>query len=161
MRLAKQKHALLIIAKLDRLSRNVSFISSLMEAKVHFKACDLPEADHFTVHLFAALAEKERRMISERTKAALASKKAQGYSLGNTKNFTRESRLLGTQAGMSNAQTNGNNQKAAAFIGLLRSQGKTYREIAHELNSLGFQTRFGKAYHPMTIKRLWERKKEK
>ncbi|MDJ1505244.1 recombinase family protein [Xanthocytophaga agilis] len=72
---AKSKGALLVIAKLDRLSRNVYFISSLLESRVHFKACDLPEADHFTVHLFAALAEKERKMISERTKAALQSKK--------------------------------------------------------------------------------------
>lgn len=84
----KQHRAQLMIAKLDRLSRNVYFISSLMESKVHFKACDLPEADHFTVHLFAALAEKERRMISERTKAALAAKKARGFALGNPKNFT-------------------------------------------------------------------------
>ena len=76
---AKRHGALLVIAKLDRLSRNVYFISSLLESKVHFKACDLPEADHFTVHLFAALAEKERKMISERTRSALESKKSQGF----------------------------------------------------------------------------------
>ncbi|MDJ1497638.1 recombinase family protein [Cytophagaceae bacterium DM2B3-1] len=89
---AKSKDTLLVIAKLDRLSRNVYFISSLLESRVHFKACDLPEADHFTVHLFAALAEKERKMISERTKAALQSKKEKGFKMGTPANLNDQAR---------------------------------------------------------------------
>ena len=157
---AKQHHALLVIAKLDRLSRNVYFISSLLESKVHFKACDLPEADHFTVHLFAALAEKERKMISERTTAALLSKKEQGFLLGTPQNLTLQARRKGVEAIKQNALAHENNQKAAAVARLLKSQlqetqkGRTLREIAAELNRLGFRTRHGKSFHPMTVKRL-------
>jgi DNA invertase Pin-like site-specific DNA recombinase len=81
--MAKANGALLVIAKLDLLSRNVFFISSLLKSGVQFKALDIPVADHFTVHLFAAIAEKERKMISERTRAALAVKKSQGHKLGS------------------------------------------------------------------------------
>jgi DNA invertase Pin-like site-specific DNA recombinase len=157
---AKQHHALLVIAKLDRLSRNVYFISSLLESKVHFKACDLPEADHFTVHLFAALAEKERKMISERTRAALQSKKEQGFLLGTPLNLTPEARRKGVQVIRQNAAAHENNQKAAAIARLLKSQptesrkGPSLRNIAAELNRLGFKTRHGKSFHPMGIKRL-------
>jgi DNA invertase Pin-like site-specific DNA recombinase len=157
---AKQHHALLVIAKLDRLSRNVYFISSLLESKVHFKACDLPEADHFTVHLFAALAEKERKMISERTKAALQSKKEQGFLLGTPENLTLQARSKGVEAIKQNALAHENNQKAAAIARLLKSQPsesqkeRSLRAIAAELNRLGFKTRHGKSFHPMGVKRL-------
>ena len=79
--LAKETDSILLIAKLDRLSRNLTFISSLMDTKVKFKAVDMPEADNFTIHIFAALAQKEREMISDRTKKALQQKKAQGVKL--------------------------------------------------------------------------------
>jgi DNA invertase Pin-like site-specific DNA recombinase len=77
------RHASLVIAKLDRLARNVFFISSLMESGVDFVACDNPHATRLTIHILAAVAEHEREMISQRTKAALASAKARGVRLGN------------------------------------------------------------------------------
>lgn len=77
------KRATLIIAKLDRLARNVSFISSVMESGVDFVACDNPHATRFTIHILAAVAELEREQISARTKAALAAAKARGQRLGN------------------------------------------------------------------------------
>ena len=77
----KQK-AKLVIAKLDRLSRNVHFISGLMERKVDFVACDMPSANAFTINVYAAVAQEERRMISDRTKAGLAAAKARGVKLG-------------------------------------------------------------------------------
>ena len=80
---ACRKHkAKLVIAKLDRLSRNVHFISGLMERKVDFVACDMPSANAFMINVYAAVAQEERRMISDRTKAGLAAAKARGVKLG-------------------------------------------------------------------------------
>src|ERR1700733_15282944 len=78
LRLCRLHRATLIIAKLDRLARNVHFISSLMESSVEFVACDFPEANRLTVHILAAVAEHEASMISTRTKAALAASRARG-----------------------------------------------------------------------------------
>lgn len=77
------RRAVLVIAKLDRLARNVFFVSSLMESGVEFIACDNPHATRLTIHILAAVAEHEREMISQRTKAALAAAKARGVRLGN------------------------------------------------------------------------------
>lgn len=74
--------ARLVIAKLDRLARNVAFVSGLMEADVDFVACDMPHANRLTIHILAAVAEHEREMISARTKAALAAARARGTLLG-------------------------------------------------------------------------------
>src|SRR5919205_517927 len=82
LRLCRLHGAVLIIAKLDRLARNVAFISNLMESRVEFTAVDFPQANRLTVHILAAVAEHEREMISQRTKAALAAAKARGTQLG-------------------------------------------------------------------------------
>src|SRR5262245_50968436 len=79
----KKQKAKLVIAKLDRLSRNLAFIAALMESGVEFIACDMPHANKLTIHILAAVAEHEREMISERTKAALAVAKKRGQRLGN------------------------------------------------------------------------------
>jgi DNA invertase Pin-like site-specific DNA recombinase len=81
--LCKKHKAKLVIAKLDRLARNVYFVAGLMESGVDFVACDMPYANRFTVHIMAAVAEHEREMIAKRTKDALAEKKKQGIRLGN------------------------------------------------------------------------------
>ena len=75
--------ATLLIAKLDRLARNVHFVSGLLESSVRFIAVDMPNADRFMMHVYAAMAEEEGRRISQRTKAALASAKARGVKLGD------------------------------------------------------------------------------
>jgi DNA invertase Pin-like site-specific DNA recombinase len=80
---ARVKRAVLVIAKLDRLTRNVAFLANLMDGGVEFVACDNPHATKFTIHILAAVAEHEREMISQRTRAALAAAKARGVRLGN------------------------------------------------------------------------------
>ena len=88
---AKSNDATLLIAKLDRLSRNVAFISTLMDTKVKFKACDMPTADNFTIHIFAALAQRELELIRERTKGALSVIKSnidkEGYHISKAKDY--------------------------------------------------------------------------
>jgi DNA invertase Pin-like site-specific DNA recombinase len=89
---ACRKHkAKLVIAKLDRLSRNVHFISGLMERKVDFVACDMPSANAFMINVYAAVAQEERRMISDRTKAGLAAAKERGVKLGGPRRIKRTS----------------------------------------------------------------------
>ena len=83
--LCRERGAMLVIAKLDRLSRNVAFISALMESDLDFVALDLPQADRLSIHIFAAVAEHEARLISARTKAALQQAKLRGVNLGNPK----------------------------------------------------------------------------
>src|ERR671917_1097190 len=87
--LCRQKKAMLVIAKLDRLARNVHFISGLMESGVEFVAVDMPHANRLTLHILAAVAEHEREMISQRTKAALAAAKARGKRLGGDRGNLR------------------------------------------------------------------------
>ena len=81
--LCRQKRAVLVIAKLDRLARSVAFISNLMESGVEFVAVDMPQANRLTLHILAAVAEHEREMISQRTRSALAAAKVRGIRLGN------------------------------------------------------------------------------
>src|SRR5262252_8843049 len=83
----KKYKARLVIAKLDRLARNVHLISGLMESKVDFVCCDMPDANRLTIHILAAVAEHEREMISDRTRAGLAAAKARGVRLGNRRNL--------------------------------------------------------------------------
>lgn len=81
--LCQAQGAVLLIAKLDRLARNVRFVAELMESRVKFVACDMPEANDLTIHIMAAFAEHEAKRISERTREALARAKARGVQLGN------------------------------------------------------------------------------
>jgi DNA invertase Pin-like site-specific DNA recombinase len=99
LKLCRVHGATLVIAKLDRLARNVAFVSALMDAGVEFEAVDFPQANRLTIHIMAAVAEHEAKAISDRTKAALASAKARGVSLGevrmNHKPFTAKARAKG------------------------------------------------------------------
>jgi DNA invertase Pin-like site-specific DNA recombinase len=146
MDFAKKHKATLLIAKLDRLSRNLHFITSLMESKVKFVAADMPDANELTIHIMAALAQYERKMISERTKAALARAKANGRRLGNPNLMPDNERRR---------------QEARAFaerlrptLEALRSQGMSQRTIVAELNNLGVQAPRGGAWSLIQLQRV-------
>jgi DNA invertase Pin-like site-specific DNA recombinase len=139
--------ATLVIAKLDRLARNVHFISGLMEAGIEFVAVDMPQANKLTVHIMAAMAEFEAKAISERTKAALAALKARGTQLGNPR--WNESIEAARKAKVALAL-------APAVLKMMqkhRDKGLTLRAIADELNSLGLRTPKGSAWYASTVGR--------
>ena len=144
----------LVIAKLDRLSRNLSFISQLMESQVEFVVCDMVHANRFTIQIFAALAEQEARFISERTKAALAELKRKGKKLGTPENLTLEARKKGLIIRQEKAISNENNLKAKLLIDNLLEKGYSYNKIAHKLNEHGYKTSKGCLFNRIQVMRL-------
>ena len=155
---AQATGATLIIAKLDRLARNVHFISGLMESGVDFLAADLPSANRLTIHILAAVAEYEREMISERIKAALAAAKARGHRLGNPNG----ARAL-IAAGKGNAASLAAQRAAAAawcarvlpIVAAIRSTGMTsHRDVALELERRGVLTLRGGRWRAATVRNI-------
>ena len=154
---ARREGATLIIAKLDRLARSVAFIFALRDSGVKFIACDMPEANTLTIGLLAAMAQHERELISERTKAALAAKKARGFKLGSPQNLTKEATINATEARRRRALEDPSNRRAAELIVLYRDRGLSYAGIANQLNSNGHRTRRGKRFSACTVQRLLKR----
>ena len=156
---AKATGATLIVAKLDRLSRNVAFIAALMESGVEFTAADMPMANRLTVHVLAAVAEHEREAISARTKAALAAAKARGQKLGNP-NGARALRGLGNAAGVAAAVASADRHAAQVLpvIEAIRGEGVTsLLGIAGELNRRGILTARGGRWYATTVRNLMGR----
>ncbi len=148
----------LIIAKLDRLSRNVAFISRLMETNIEFIACDMPQATQFTLHIFAALAEQEAKFISERTISALAELKRNGVKLGTPKNLTDAARKKGTQTIIRNAINNPRNKMATlAIVGMRENEKLSYRSISEQLNKNDYKTSRGKEFTASQVLILYDR----
>jgi DNA invertase Pin-like site-specific DNA recombinase len=152
---AKRENACLMVSRLDRLSRNVAFISSLMETRVSFVVTQLgKDADSFMLHLYAALSEKERLLISSRTKAALAVLKAQGVILGNPVNLD-EARLKANAANRANATEFADNVLPTVLQ--FRAKGDTLPTIAGKLNSMGVKTRRGGSWYASTVANILKR----
>ncbi|KZD02286.1 MULTISPECIES: recombinase family protein [unclassified Thalassospira] len=153
---AKRDKAVLLVAKLDRLSRKVSFISQLMEDKrLDFRVASMPSADKFQLHIYAALAEQERDFISQRTKAALKQAKLRGQKLGGLRDKTmKRNEVLKAQAD-SRAHT------LEGIVKPLREQGATLRDIAASLNAAGISTPRGGDWQAAQVKRLLERLQKK
>lgn len=147
----------LLIAKLDRLSRNAGFILALRDSGVQFACCDMPDANTLTVGLFAVIAQHERETISQRTKDALKAKKARGAQLGTPANLTEAARQLGLDARQRNAREHGGIRQATALILAWRAQGLSCEKIAEELNVLGFTARRGGAFSQKQVQRLVHR----
>ncbi len=146
--LCRQRKAVLIIAKLDRLSRNVAFIANLMESRVEFIACDMPEANKLTLHIMAAMAQHEREATSKRTKEALTAAKARGQKLGSPNPGNRQ----GTEAREAQAQQFRDGVYPMAQQ--LRERGLTLRQIAQELNERHIKTCNNRAWYAQTVNRL-------
>ncbi|NHM04863.1 recombinase family protein [Flavobacterium celericrescens] len=153
----KSTGAVLLIAKLDRLSRNAAFILTLRDSKIEFVCADMPTANSVTIGIMAILAQDERERISQRTKVALAELKARGINLGSPQNLTNESRTKSIEVRRNNALEDENNRKATAMIVLMKDSGKSLYFISNQLNENGFKTRNGKEFNQMTVKRLYDR----
>lgn len=151
---AKRIGAVLLIAKLDRLARNVAFIANLLEAGVEIAAADMPEANRFLLHIMAAVAEHEARMISDRTRAALAAAKARGTPLGwGIPARIEEQRQAARKGAMRNAQRA--DQHAANVVPIIQQiadRGASLRQIAGDLNTLGVKTARGGLWHAATVR---------
>ena len=155
---AKMANATLIVAKLDRLARSVAFTSALMESRVDFVCCDCPTADKFHIHILAAVAEHEARMISERTRKALAAARARGVVLGSKRPGRWLDRANGWAAAKAKAVETCQQNARQAYENMLptikqmRDDGRTIGEIAGWLNAQGFLT---SAKGPFTVPAVW------
>jgi len=158
--LCRVHRATLLVAKLDRLARNVAFISALMESGVDFVAVDLPQANKLTVHIMAAMAEYEAGAISARTKAALAAAKARGVKLGGLRGPAEEFAALskkGSAAGAAvrTAAAAKRNEDLLPVMEHIRQQGATsLRAIATELNARGIETPRGGKWSAVQVQRV-------
>ena len=148
--------ATLLVAKLDRLSRDVHFITSLEKAGVEFTVCDFPFANKFTINIFAALAQYERELISQRTTAALQAKKARGAILGKPENLNLGAAAAGRTAGrivrLENAIQFAN--KVKPIILSLKADGMSQNAISKRLNAESIRTASGKGTWTATAVRL-------
>ncbi|WP_178984178.1 recombinase family protein [Winogradskyella helgolandensis] len=176
--LAKANKAVLIVAKLDRLARDVEFTSALYKANVEFICCDNPNANKLTIQLLSVIAEHEAEVISKRIKDALAVKKEKiekgiyinkdgstmnpvdgEVRLGNPNGFG-EYQKLGVQKIKENARNNKNNIQAMDVICSARKEGMTFQAIANKLNKLQYTTRRGKQFNPIQVQRLFKKCEE-
>ena len=138
-----------IVSKLDRLSRDVHFISGLMSRGVPFLVAELgADTDPFVLHLYAALSEKERRLVSNRTKAALAALKAKGVKLGNPTNLSSAA-AVGRETSRRKADAFA--AKVRPTLQQLQSRCGSLRAIADELNHMGLRTARGGKWHAATV----------
>jgi DNA invertase Pin-like site-specific DNA recombinase len=155
LRLCRKHRATLVIAKLDRLARNVAFISNLMESGVEFVAVDMPQANRFVVHILAAVAEQEAEAISKRTKAALAAAKARGTQLGGRRVSAERWAEIGLEARV--ARTAEADKWAANVLPAIRSiqaaGAVSLRQIAAGLNERNVPTPRGGEWSAVQVKR--------
>lgn len=163
IRTCKLKKARLVVSKLDRLSRDLHFITELQRSGVQFTIAEMPEATELTVHIYAAMAQHERKEIGRRTKNALAAAKARGVALGNPCILSGE-RIPG-----SGDTTNANqvrkskaNEFALDIAQTIKEEivpGQSLREIADDLNNMGYRTARDKEWQATSVKRIIDRTK--
>jgi DNA invertase Pin-like site-specific DNA recombinase len=152
LKMVRNTGAELLVAKLDRLSRKVSFIATLMDDKaVKLRVASMPQADKFQLHIYAALAEQERTFISERTKAALKAAKARGSKLGGLRDTTMKRNLAVQAKAKSEAE------RVMKVVGPLRRGGATLAAIAATMNETGIATSRGGSWTATQVSRVIDR----
>jgi DNA invertase Pin-like site-specific DNA recombinase len=154
--LCKRERARLVIAKLDRISRNVAFLAALMDRGVDFVACDNPHANKLTIHILAAVAQHEREMIAQRTRDALAAAKRRGVKLGAPRH-----KLKAAHAKAMASIQSGADKRAANVVPLIESVQKagarSLRDIADALNARGVPTARGGQWFASTVRNVLQR----
>jgi DNA invertase Pin-like site-specific DNA recombinase len=159
MDVCRKTGATLLIAKLDRLARDVAFIATLMKSDVRFVACDMPDADPFRLHIEAAIAEEEARKISQRTKAALAAAKARGVKLGGYRGYdlSQDQRAAGAERSAA-SRAEGASKRAVTLLPIIdaiRAEGITsLGGIARALNERGIPTARGGQWQAVQVGRV-------
>ena len=152
--------AKLIVAKLDRLARNVSFLSALLDSDVEIVFCDFPQANKMVLNILASISQYEAELISTRTRQALAAKKARGCKLGNPEHLLDKHQAAIEKSNQTNrrkAADNPNNKRAVAMLKVLAAQGMTLTEMTDKLNNEGFVTSKGYQFRPSQVYVLLKR----
>lgn len=158
--LCRKEGATLIVAKLDRLARNVSFLSNLLESDVEIVFCDFPQANKMVLHIISAISQYEAELIAARTKASLQAKKSRGFKLGNPEHLMDKHKQAirnSIRSCKEKADNNPNNKRAVAMLRTLIKEAYTLKSMADTLNKEGFVTSQGCSFSKSTVYKLIKR----
>ncbi|MFK1725744.1 recombinase family protein [Bacteroides thetaiotaomicron] len=158
--LCRKTNSILIVAKLDRLSRNVAFTSKLLESDVEITFCDFPQANRLILHIISSIAEYEANLISQRTRQSLKAKKERGVKLGKSENLMNkhdEAIAHSNQTNRMKAQNNANNMRAVALLRSMLKEGLTISQMTNQLNEQGFVSSKGCKFQIVQVQRLIQR----
>lgn len=158
--LCRKTNSILIVAKLDRLSRNVAFTSKLLESDVEIIFCDFPQANRLILHIISSIAEYEANLISQRTRQSLKAKKERGVKLGKSENLMNKHNEAVARSNQTNrikAKNNANNMRAVALLRSMIKEGLTISQMAKQLNEQGFVSSKGCKFQIVQVQRLIQR----
>lgn len=158
--LCRKDGATLIVAKLDRLARSVSFLSGLLESDVEIVFCDFPQANKMVLHIISAISQYEAELIAARTKASLQAKKSRGFKLGNPEHLLEKHKQAiqnSIKTCKAKADSNPNNKRTVAMLRTLVKENHSYKEMAEILNNEGFVSSKGCTFTKSTVYKLIKR----
>ena len=158
--LCRKTNSILIVAKLDRLSRNVAFTSKLLESDVEIIFCDFPQANRLILHIISSIAEYEANLISQRTRQSLKAKKERGVKLGKSENLMNKHNEAVARSNQTNTikpKNNANNMRAVALLRSMVKEELTLSQMTIRLNEQGFVTSKGCKFQIVQVQRLIQR----